>query len=88
MHTHCHIECCLSAHGWENGIHLLFLDDLGNDLFGDRFDIGAVGKLRIGHDRCRVGVDEYNPVSELFEGFGSLCTGVVKFTGLSDNDGP
>ena len=52
----------------------------------NRFDVGSIGKFRIGHNRRWVGVDQNNFISELFECFGCLCTGVVKFTRLSYDD--
>ena len=74
MHTHGNVECCLSSHGRQDGIDILFLDDLLDHLFIDRFNIGSVCELRVCHDGCRVGVDEYHTVAELFECLCSLCT--------------
>ena len=88
MHTHGDIESGLPTHRRQDSIDILFFNDLCDHLFGDRFDIGTVSEFRIGHDRRRVGVDQYDTVSEFLECLGSLCAGVVKFTGLPDDDRP
>ena len=48
------IQSGLSTKGWKEGIGLFPLDDLLNDLGGDRLDVGPVSELRIGHDRGRI----------------------------------
>ena len=53
------IERGLPAHGRQEGKRVIrpFLALLGDDLRDnarrDRFNIGGIGQLRIGHDRCR-----------------------------------
>ena len=57
------VERGLAAHGRQQGVGAFALDDLGDHLRRDRFDIGGVGQLRVGHDRRRVGVDQDDPVA-------------------------
>ncbi len=86
------VECRLAAHGGQQ--HQLVVrpalallrDDLGDDLRGDRLDIGGVGQLRIGHDRRRVGVDEDHPVALVLERLDGLGAGIVELAGLADDD--
>ena len=55
---------------------------------GQRFHVGPGGKLRIGHDRGWVGVDQddFEPVAE--QRLAGLGAGVVELAGLTDDDGP
>ncbi len=55
---HCHrrIEGGLAAQGRQHCIGPFFFNDLGQYLRRDRFDVGAVGKVRVGHDGGRVAV--------------------------------
>ena len=55
-------------------------------LDGERLDVGAVGELRIGHDRRRVRVDEDDLVALLLERLDALGAGVVELAGLPDDD--
>ena len=73
MHElHGGIQRSLAAEGRQEGVRLLPLDDLFNHLRGDRLDVGPVGKLRIGHDRGRIGVHENHLVSLFGEGLAGL----------------
>jgi len=60
------IQRGLSAKGRQQGIGPFLLNDLGNEFRGDRFYIGGVCQLRIGHDGRRIGVDEHYLVAFLF----------------------
>ena len=66
---------------------LLFADDDFLDAFRrDRFDVGAVGELRVGHDGGRVGVDEDDAVAFLVEGLAGLRAGIIELARLADDD--
>ena len=59
---------------------------------GDGFDVSAICSdgaelQRIGHNRCGIGIDEYDFVTFFAEGFAGLGAGVVEFAGLADDDG-
>ena len=81
------VQGCLTTHGRQQCIRLLFLDDLGNGLPGDRLDVGGIGHYRVGHDRGRVGVHQNNPVPLFTQGFTGLGSRVVKLARLPDHDG-
>jgi len=80
------VERGLAAHGGEQRVRALLLDDLGDDLGGDRLDIGGVGEIGIGHDRRRVGVHQDDPVTLVLERLACLGAGIVELAGLSDDD--
>ncbi|AEM40103.1 hypothetical protein KVU_0264 [Ketogulonicigenium vulgare WSH-001] len=84
----CRVQAGLAAHGRQQRVGALFLDDLGDDLGGDRLDIGRIGHFRVGHDRRGVRVHQNDAVALFAQGFTGLGTGIVKFTGLPDDDGP
>ena len=80
------VERGLPAHGRQQRVGPLLLDDLGDDLRRDRLDIGRVGQVRIGHDRGRVGIDQHDPVALFLEGLAGLGAGIVELAGLADDD--
>ena len=87
MQGHGGVEARLSAECWKKGIRAFFFDD-GCAYFGcDGFDISLVSHFGVGHDRGGIAVDQHDFVSLFFEGFAGLCARVVKFTGLSNDDG-
>jgi len=61
--------------------------DLLNDFRGDRLDIGGIGQIGIGHDGGRVGIDQNDPVTLGLQCLAGLRPGIVKLTGLTDDDG-
>ena len=85
------IQRRLPAHGRQqreparHGVALLH-DDLGDHLGRDRLDIGAVGRVRIGHDRGRVRIDEDDAVAFRAQGLAGLCSRIVELAGLADDD--
>ncbi|MFW3616658.1 hypothetical protein [Billgrantia antri] len=81
------VERGLAAHGGQDGVGALGLDDLLHRLPGDRFDIGGVGHRRVGHDGGRVGVDQDDPEALLTQRLAGLGAGVVEFARLADDDG-
>ena len=64
---------------------------LGNDLFQplhiQRFNVGSVRHLRVGHNGSRVGVHQHDLVPQAPQSLTCLGAGVVKLTGLTDNNG-
>ena len=44
----------LPAHCGQQGVGALFLDDLGDNLGGDRLDIRRIGQAGVGHDGGRI----------------------------------
>ena len=80
------VERRLPAHGRQQGVGTLLLDDLGDDLGRDRLDIGGVGEIRIGHDRRRVRIDQDDPVALGAQRLAGLGAGIVELAGLADDD--
>src|SRR5207237_5261777 len=52
----------------------------------NRFYIGTVGELRVGHDRGRVRVHQHHPVAFLAQCLTRLHSGIIKFAALPDHD--
>ncbi len=82
------VERGLPAHGGQQRVRALALDDLLGGLDGDRLDVGPVGELRIGHHRGRVAVEEDDLHALLAERLDGLGAGVVELGGLADDDRP
>ena len=64
----------------------LLSDDPLDERRGDRFDVGVVGELRVGHDRRRVGVDQADLQPLGTKHPAGLGAGVVELAGLPDDD--
>ena len=83
---HGKVQADLAAQGCQQGIRAF----LGNDAFQEfhvqRFHIDAVGDMDIRHDRGRVGIDEDDFQAFFLEGPAGLRTGIVEFSGLTDDD--
>ncbi len=88
------IERSLSAHGRQHGEtrarrHFpLDADNLFQIFKRERFDVGAVGNLRVGHDGRRIGVGQHHLIALRLERLASLRARVVKLRRLPDDDGP
>ena len=80
------VEAGLATEGGQNGVGAFLTHDGGDGLGLDGLDIGPVSEAGVRHDGSRVGVDEDDFVAFLFEGFDGLSAGIVKFTGLADDD--
>ncbi len=48
----------------------------------------GVSRLRIGHDRRRIGVNQNDPVALLSQCFAGLCARIIKLAGLTDDNRP
>ena len=72
MQVHGRVEAGLPAEGGQQGVGPFLLDDLGDDFPGDRLDVGAVGRLRVGHDGGGVGVDQDDRVAFFAQGLAGL----------------
>ena len=57
-----------------------------SDLRRQRLDVGAVGELRVGHDRRRVAVDEDDLEPLGAQRLARLRAGVVELARLPDDD--
>ena len=54
VEVECAIERSLPTHRRQQRIRTLFLDDLGNNLPGNRLDVGDISHFRVGHDGRRI----------------------------------
>ena len=80
------VQAGLAAHGGQQRIRTFFFDNQRNRLPSNRFDIGCIGKLRIGHDGGRIGIHQNDPVALLAQRLAGLNPGIIKLAGLSDYD--
>ena len=77
----------LAAHCGQDRVGFLALDDLFDEVGRDRFDIGRIRHVRVGHDCGGVRVHQDDPVAFILEGLDRLDTGIVELASLTDNDG-
>ena len=85
--AHGGVEGRLPTQGGQEGVRPLLGNDGGQDLGGDRLDVGGIGDVRVGHDRGRVGVDQDDADSLSAQDSAGLGPGVVELAGLPDDDG-
>ena len=83
---HRQVQRRLAAERRQQGIGALLVDDPGEDVEAERFDVGGVGEVRIRHDRRRVRVGEDDPIALLAQHAAGLGPGVVELAGLADHD--
>ncbi len=83
---HREVQSCLAANCRQHGVWTFFFDNCGQCLDGERFDVGLVGDLGVGHDRRRIGIDQHDLIAFLLERTAGLSAGIIKFAGLSDHD--
>ena len=76
----------LTSERREEGVGLLLGDDAFHGFDRERFHVGDVRGLRIGHDRGRIGVHQDDAVTFLAEGLARLGAGIIELTGLADDD--
>ncbi len=86
MQRHRRVERGLPAHGRQDGVRPLLLDDPCHHVGRDRLDIGGIGQARIGHDRGRVGVHQDDAVALVLQRLAGLHAGIVELAGLADHD--
>ena len=80
------IQSGLSAQVRQQGVGTLFADDLLKTVHIEGLNVGNIRHLRICHDGGRVGIYQNDLISETAKRFARLRAGIVKFTGLSDDD--
>ncbi len=77
----------MSADDWQHGVRLLLLDDGFKRFDGQRFNVGGICDLGVGHDGGWVAVDQHHTVALLAQRLDGLRARVVELRGLADNDG-
>ena len=86
VEVHCEVETGLSAERREHGVGSLSFDDRRQYGRRERLDVGAVGDVRVGHDRRRIRVGEDDAVALLAQDSTRLGSGVVELACLTDHD--
>ncbi len=86
VQIHGGVQRSLPAHGRQQRVRTLPINDLGDHLQGDRLDVGGVREVGIGHDRCRVAVDQHHPQTLGAQHPTRLRPGIVELAGLTDDD--
>ena len=86
VQRHREVERRLAADRGQNRIRLLARDDAFDHVHRERLDVGAVGHLRVRHDRRRVAVDEHHLEAFVAKGLDGLGAGVIELTRLADDD--
>ena len=86
VQLHRQIKRGLTAKGGQQGGRALCGDDFLEGFDVERLDVGDIGKLRIGHDRGRVGVHQNDPITLFPESFARLGARVIELAGLPDDD--
>ena len=80
------IKTRLSSEIGKKSVWSFFRNDLLHAFRIQRFNISNVSNFRIRHDRRRIGIDKYDFIAEISERFARLGAGIVKLTGLTDDD--
>jgi hypothetical protein len=81
------VERRLPAHGGQQGVGLLLLDDAGHGGPMHRLYIDGIRHLGVGHDGGGVRVHQDDPVTLLAERLAGLGARIVELAGLADDDG-
>jgi hypothetical protein len=63
-------------------------DDFLHALGRDRLDVSPVGKLRVGHDRGRIGIHQDDAIALLFQRLAGLRARVIELASLANDDRP
>ena len=88
VQRHRRVERGLPAHGGQQRVGPLALDDARDDVGRDRLDIGRVRQVRIGHDGGGIRVHQHHPVAFLLQRLAGLRAGIIELAGLADDDRP
>ena len=80
------IERRLAAERGEERVGLLLGDDAFHGFDREGFHVGDVRRLRVRHDRGRVGIHQDDAVAFFAEGLAGLGTRIIEFAGLADDD--
>ncbi len=83
---HRRIECGLPSHRRQKRVWFLALDDRLDHLGRDWFDVSAIGKFRIGHDRGRIRIHQHDLIAFFAQRLACLHAGIIKFAALPDHD--
>src|SRR6185295_18611392 len=82
----CQVERGLTTNGWQQRIWPFLANDGADGFHGERLDVSNVSRLRVSHDRGRIGIDQYDLVTLLPQRLACLRAGIVKLARLSYNN--
>ena len=80
------VQTRLAAQIWKQRIRSLLGDNLFQAVHIQGLDIGDIGRVRVSHNGCRVGVYQNDLIAEISQRLAGLCAGVVKLARLTDDD--
>ena len=80
------IERRLAAERREKRIGLLLGDDTFHGFDREGFHVGNVRRLRVRHDRGRIGIHQDDAVAFFAQGLTGLGTRIIELAGLADDD--
>ena len=86
IQLHSQIQTCLSSKSCQHAVRTFLVQDLFQCFFRQRFHIYFIRDSFISHDGGRVAVDQDRFDAFLPDRLAGLCSGIVKFCCLSDND--
>ncbi len=86
VQLHRRVERGLPAHRREDRVRLLAFQYHLDHRRRNRLDVGAIGELRIRHDRGGVRVHEHDFVAFFAQGLARLHAGIIEFAALPDDD--
>ena len=86
LKLHGKVQSCLSSQCWKHAVRLFFDNQLFYNLYGQRLNINSVCNVFIGHNGRRIGVEQNNLNTFLFQRTARLCSGIVKLCRLSNNN--
>ena len=70
----CAVQCGLATHSWQYCIRALFFDNFAHNFPVDWLDVSRIRHFRVGHNGCRVGVNQDNAVTLFTQRFTRLRT--------------
>ncbi len=83
---HGQIQRGLTAERRQQRLRAFCLDHLLDHLPGQRLDVGRIGHVRVGHNRRRIAIDQYDLIAFLTQRLARLGARVIKLAGLTDDD--
>ena len=85
---HREVQRSLTPQSWKDCVRAFFGDDGLKNLDVKRFNVDSVCCCRVRHDGGGVRISQHHSVALLSEHPTGLCSRIVKFAGLADDDGP
>ena len=77
----------MAAQGSQQGVRTLAFNNVFQKFYANRLNINTVGNMHVGHDGCRVGVNQYNLQAFFLQGTAGLGAGIVELSSLTDDNG-